>query len=87
MSEFADKISELPKDNIETNPEHKQMVDMFLGVSQKVGFAMWKIMILLVVVVLCVAPIPYFKGYNKNYVFAAKILLVIVVFTILFYLV
>lgn len=88
MPEYSDDISKLPNDDVKLDEKQIQLCNLFLGsTNNEGGVSFWKIFVLLIIVLLCIAPISQLKNFNKNYLFAGKMLVVVVTFVLLFYVV
>lgn len=85
MSEYYDEIDKLPADNVKLDQKQINIATMLLGSSQVNNFSMWKILLLLLIVMACIAPIPQLKNYNTNSVFIGKVIFVLLTFVLLFY--
>jgi len=85
MSEYYDEIDKLPADDVKLDQKQINIATMLLGSVQDNKFSVWKILLLLLIVMLCIAPIPQLKKYNTNTVFIGKIVFVLLMFILLFY--
>jgi len=85
-STFSDKISDLKKDEVKNTSEEEYLCNLFLVNEQThQKLSIWKMCILFIAIIVCLLPLPFFKSLNENYVLIGKIIFIMIIIILLFY--